>query len=105
MKLPAVFFVCAGLVFSQSSAVVVGGGYNAFSPVSVAPGQVITIQVTGVGNVTQKVTAGTLPLPKKLAGISALLIQGDIAIPAPIMAVFPLKACPDGIPRLQCGSG
>src|SRR6266849_6537351 len=103
MKLPVVFVVYTGLVLAQSSAVVVGGGYNAFSPVSVAAGQVITIQATGVGNVTQKVTA-TLPLPKKLAGISALLFQGDIAIPAPILAVFPLKACPDGIAQFQCGS-
>jgi uncharacterized protein (TIGR03437 family) len=103
MKLPAVYFVCVGLLFAQSSAVVVSGGYNAFSPVSVAPGQVITIQATGLGNVTQKVTA-TLPLPKKLAGISALLFQGDIAIAAPIMAVFPLKGCPDGVAQLQCGS-
>src|SRR5258708_1022096 len=104
MKLPVVLLVCAGLVFAQGSAVVVGGGYSAFSPLSVAPGQVITIQVTGVGNVTQKVTASGLPLPKKLAGISALLMQGDTGIPAPILAVFPLKACPDGIPQLQCGS-
>jgi hypothetical protein len=103
MKLPAVFLVCAGLVFAQGSAVVVGSGYNAFSPVSVAPGQGITIQVAGVGNVTQKVTAGSLPLPKKLAGISASLTQGGTAIPAPILAVFPLKACPDGIPQPQCG--
>jgi len=104
MKLPVVFLVGAGFVFAQSSAVVVGGGYDAISPLSVAPGQVITIQVTGVGNVTQKVTAGSLSLPKKLAGISALLMQGDIGSPAPILAVFPLKACPDGIPQLQCSS-
>jgi hypothetical protein len=104
MKFLAVFFACAEFVLAQSSAAVVGGGYNAFSPLSVAPGQVITIQATGVGNVTQKVTASGLPLPKKLAGISALLMQGNTGIPAPIMAVFPLKACPDGIPQLQCGS-
>ncbi|HXI42350.1 MAG TPA: hypothetical protein VNH83_20370 [Bryobacteraceae bacterium] len=104
MKLPAVLLLCAGFVFAQSRAVIVGAGYNALSPVSVAPGQVITVQVTGVGDVAQKVTAGGLPLPKKLAGISALLMQGDTGIPAPIMAVFPLKACPDGIPQLQCSS-
>lgn len=104
MKSLVAFVVCARFVFAQSGAVVVGGGYDAFSPVSVAPGQVMTIQVVGVGNVIQKVTAGSLPLPTKLVGISASLIQGNMTTPAPIMAVFPLKACPDGISQLKCGS-
>jgi uncharacterized protein (TIGR03437 family) len=103
MQILPAFFVCAGFVFAQNSATVVGGGYNAFSPISVAPGQVITISVIGIGNVSGKVTASP-PLPKKLAGISVSSIQGDTAIPTPILAVFPLKACPDGIPQLQCGS-
>lgn len=104
MKLPTTFFVCAGWVFAQSGGAVVGGGYNAFSPLTVAPGQVITIQVTGVGNVTQKVTAASMPLSAKLAGISASLFQGDIAFPVPILAVFPLKGCPDGASQPQCGT-
>jgi uncharacterized protein (TIGR03437 family) len=64
---------------------------------------VITIYVTGVGNVTKKVSAGNPPLPTKLGGISAALLQGGVTTPAPIFAVFPFNAC-TGVAQAPCGS-
>jgi uncharacterized protein (TIGR03437 family) len=104
MKLLAVFCLYAGMVFAQGGAAVVGAGYNAIAPVSVAPGQVITIFVTGVGNVTQKTTAGKPPLANTLAGITAVLVQGTTAIPSPILAVFPLQDCQFTLPAVKCAS-
>jgi len=94
MKWLTLFCVCVGIVSAQSGAAIVGAGYYAISPVTVAPGQVITVFVTGVGNVTQKVTAGPTPLGNTLAGITTNLVQGGTVTPAPILAVFPLKDCP-----------
>jgi uncharacterized protein (TIGR03437 family) len=104
LKLFAAFYVCAAAVFAQSSAAVVGAGYDAIAPVSVAPGQVITIFVTGVGNVTQKTTAGKPPLGNTLAGITANLVQGNTTIPSPILAVFPLQDCQFTLPGVKCAS-
>ena len=104
MKLFTAFCLCAGTVFGQSGAAVVGSGYSAIAPVSVAPGQVITIFVTGVGNVTQKTTAGKPPLGNTLAGITADLVQGNTTILSPILAVFPLKDCEFTLPGVKCAS-
>jgi uncharacterized protein (TIGR03437 family) len=104
MKVLSLFCLCAGLVFAQGSAAVVGGGYNAIAPMSVAPGQVITIFVTGVGNVTQKTTAGKPPLTNALAGITAVLVQGTTTIPSPILAVFSLNDCQFTLPGVKCAS-
>jgi uncharacterized protein (TIGR03437 family) len=104
MKVLTVFCLCAGFVFAQGSAAVVGAGYNAIAPVSVAPGQVITVFVTGVGNVTQKTTAGKPPLANALAGITAVLVQGATIIPSPILAVFPLQDCQFTLPGVKCAS-
>jgi uncharacterized protein (TIGR03437 family) len=104
MKLFTAFCLCAGAAFAQSGAAVVGAGYSAIAPVSVAPGQVITIFVTGVGNVSQKITAGKPPLGNTLAGITAELVQGNTAIPSPILAVFPLKDCQFTAPGINCAS-
>jgi uncharacterized protein (TIGR03437 family) len=104
MKLFTAFCLCAGAILAQSGAAVVGAGYNAIAPVSVAPGQVITIFVTGVGNVTQKIAAGKPPLGNTLAGITANLAQGNTTIATPILAVFPLKDCQFTAPGVKCAS-
>jgi uncharacterized protein (TIGR03437 family) len=104
MKLLAVLSLGAGSVFAQGSAAFVGAGFNAIAPVSVAPGQVITIFATGVGNVTQKTTSAKPPLANTLAGITAVLVRGDTPIPSPILAVFPLNDCQFTLPAVKCGS-
>jgi len=104
MKLFVMLFLSATLTFAQTAGAVVGGGYNPIAPISVSPGQVITIFVTVVGSVTQKVSAGNPPLPSKLAGISAVLNQGGISIPAPVAAVFPVNACSSTNASVPCGT-
>ena len=96
---------CAA-AFAQGGGAVVGAGYHTFAPTSVAPGQVITVFVTGIGNVTQKYSAGSLPLPITLGGISATLNEsGVITAAAPILAVFPSSACLANIAAPQpCGT-
>jgi uncharacterized protein (TIGR03437 family) len=102
MKSLVVCLACAGCLCA-SAATVVGAGYNSFAPVPVAPGQVITVFVTGVGNVTQKVSASP-PLTATLGGISSALVQGPSSLPAPILAVFPFKTCSPGGTQSTCGS-
>jgi uncharacterized protein (TIGR03437 family) len=103
MKIPIVFCALAGMAYAQTGAVV-GAGYNLFAPLSVAPGQVITVFVTGIGNVTQKVSAGSPPLPDTLAGVSTSVIQGLTPLPAGMLAVFPLNPCLFGPTPAQCGT-
>lgn len=104
MKFITVFALSIAAALGQNGGAVVGAGYNLIAPVSVTPGQVITIFVTGVGNVSQKILAGNPPLPLTLGGISASLVQGTVKVPAPILAVFPFSACSPGPAGLPCGT-
>ena len=104
MKFITVFALSMAAALGQNGGAVVGAGYNLIAPVSVAPGQVITIFVTGVGNVNQKILAGNPPLPVTLGGISASLVQGTVKVPSPILAVFPFSACLPGPAGLPCGT-
>lgn len=76
---------------------VVGAGYVAPVPITVAPGELVTIFVQGVGaSFTHPVAASALPLPTMLEGISVSLgqsvsPQGPIAVP--LVAVFPVATC------------
>ena len=76
---------------------VIGAGFAAPLPVAVAPGEVVTIFVQGIGSrLTQAVVANGLPLPADLAGISVSLRQsaspqGPLAVP--LLAVFPVRTC------------
>ena len=69
MKTLIVFCISIAAAFAEGGGAVVGAGYHTFTPKPVAPGQVITVFVTGIGNVTQKYSAGSLPLPTTLGGI------------------------------------
>ena len=104
MKTLIVFCISVAAAFAQGGGAVVGAGYHTFAPTSVAPGQVITVFVTGIGNVTQKYSAGSLPLPITLGGISASLSELGPIIAAPILAVFPFSACLNNIAPQPCGT-
>jgi uncharacterized protein (TIGR03437 family) len=71
-------------------------GYLFPGPLSVAPGQVITLFVAGVGaGLKQSSVAGPGDLPTTLAGISATLVQSpEVAVP--ILRVTPLGLCDCG---------
>jgi len=105
MKTLIVFCISIAAALAQGGAAVVGAGYHTFAPIYVAPGQVITVFVTGIGNVTQKYSAGNLPLPTTLGGISASLDELGVTIAAaPILAVFPVSACLANIAPQPCGT-
>lgn len=80
---------------SANPSTITGAGYLYPGPLSVAPGQVITVFATGVGStLAQPVFAGAGNLPKSLAGISVTIIQQTI-IQAPILQVSPATLCPN----------
>ena len=64
----------AGSAFAQSGAPVIGSsGYPAPVPLTLAPGQLVTLFMPGFGNVVGgpiKASAG--PLPNTLAGVSVV---------------------------------
>lgn len=74
---------------------IIGAGYLVPGPISLAPGQVITVFAIGVGStLTQPVFAGTGKLPTSLAGISVTIAQ-ETNLPAPILVVSPAPRCPN----------
>src|ERR1035438_2827112 len=88
--------------FGQSTPVVTGAGYTSPAPVNVAPGQILTVLVQGIGGtLTQPVRPSGNTLPTSLAGISATLQQGSNRSVG-IVDVRPVSTC--GPPSLA-GSG
>ena len=74
---------------------VVGAGYTSPTAIIVAPGQVISFFVQGIGaNLTKRVIAASMPWPTSLAGISATFSQ-VVTSPLPILAVQPINGCFD----------
>lgn len=72
---------------------VTGVGYTLPAPVNVAPGQILTVFVQGVGSaLTQRIHADGNTLPTSLAGISATVTQGSER-PAGIVEVRPVFTC------------
>lgn len=92
------FLVCT-CALPQTNRAVVGSAFVAPTPISLAPGQLTTIFVQGIGTgLTQPVVATTLPLPTTLAGISVSLRQAvspQGPFDVPLLAVFPIKTCRD----------
>lgn len=74
----------------QSGNVVLGAGYSSPAPAVVAPGQVITLLVQGIGaNLTQTVQAQQTPLPTSLAGITVRIQQTE-PFPSPPSTAVPI---------------
>lgn len=98
--------ICAVLALGQSAAVT-GAGYEVPTPLTVAPGQVVTVFVSGLGSdITQRIGASTTPLPTILGGISAWitpLSPPQQPIAAPLLAVFPVNSCTGGL-ALPCSA-
>jgi uncharacterized protein (TIGR03437 family) len=90
--------VCVTPHFGEIISATVGGGYTAPVPIAVAPGQVITLFVHGIGsNLSERVSADSVtPLPRSLAGISVSLTQATSVdpLPVPLLAAYPVKTCP-----------
>lgn len=70
-------------------------GYLFPGPLSVAPGQIVTLFVAGVGAaLKQSAVAGPGDLPTTLAGIGATLVQSP-KVAVPILRITPLAMCGD----------
>jgi hypothetical protein len=103
--------IVAGLILWCTSAfaqtnTVAGAGYLYPAPIPAAPGQILTLFVSGVGrSLTQPVRAQGAALPKSLAGISVTLRQVS-DIPVPLFEVRPIFTCLNPLPGNQgsCGS-
>lgn len=94
----AQYFAARVLVGSIGSIVwaqgVIGGaGYVVPLPPTVAPNQIVTFLVTGLGAVPKAVNTGT-PIGNTLGGVSAVLKQFNPAMPVSIFSVEPLSTCP-----------
>jgi hypothetical protein len=105
-RLPVVLVALAGTVLAQSGTPVIGSfGYSAPAPLTVAPGQLVTLFVPSFGGVVgASMKAPPGPLPNTLAGVSAVFRQGSDQ-PSPIVEVQPIKACTAfDPPANSCGS-
>ena len=98
----AIIFAAAAAAFGQVGITLADTGYTAPTPIRAAPGQIITLRLTGMKTVLPASApiqrATSLPLPRLLAGISATLKQ---TVPAtseqlPIFAVQQFNNC--GVP-------
>jgi uncharacterized protein (TIGR03437 family) len=80
---------------SSTPNTIIGAGYLFPAPITVAPGQVITIFAKGVGGtLKQPSSAAGSNLPTSLAGITVTIGQ-DTNIPARILEVRPAALCPN----------
>lgn len=95
---------CAG----QINPTLIGLGYGVPSPINIAPGQIIRLQVAGLALVSQAVqtTATGLPLPTQLGGVSVTLTQTvggqTTSYPLPLVDLYQTTECSNssvGLPR------
>ena len=92
----AICLSATAVLSSAQTAGVAAAGYQLPTVINVAPGQVLTFYIHGIGaNLKSRVAASSLPLPMSLAGISAVLVQALPGIPMPILSVEPVSTCLD----------
>jgi hypothetical protein len=90
---------------AQSGPTLLGSAYTV-PTLSVAPGQVITLQVSGLKAVlTAPTRADRIPLPTMLSGISLTLRQhfkgGIMSLPVPILSIEQRNRCSDPLAASQ----
>ncbi len=106
--------VLQSCLFAQTAdpePVIAGPNYALTSPFSVAPGQLLTVIVKGLGldpsSDTQILRApADANLPATLAGLSVVFGQIPISPTAPLLEVHPFWTCPEQnvLFRITCGS-
>jgi len=101
--LAALCFLCAvsfSPLFGQATPTITGVGYEKPVPV-VAPGQIVTLFVAGVGGV-EEADADTIPLPTELAGFQVLVGTPESPrTPAPILSVKSTSVISDAAITVQ----
>src|SRR5260221_5034122 len=95
MKLPFAFGLASGICLMGQELGTVGYGYVLQAKVYVAPGQLVTLIVSGVGNDLRQTirTPGGADLPTSLGGISVGYFQPPSNGDAPILEVRPFSTC------------
>jgi uncharacterized protein (TIGR03437 family) len=78
-------------VFGQVGATVARVGYEYSGEIPLAPGQIVTLSLTGITTNTTSAVAASAPLPIKLSGISVTMtgITGPGPYSLPLLAVVP----------------
>jgi uncharacterized protein (TIGR03437 family) len=88
------------LSIAQNAPTLVGAGY-ALPQITVAPGQIVKLQVTGLKTVlNEPIQATGLPLPLELAGVSVTLKQdrhlaAETVLKAPLVSLEQTSFCAD----------
>jgi len=100
-------FLVLSHAFGQSGPTLVGLSYSLPSSAAFAPGQIMTLQVTGLKTVlTSPVRASQTPLPTVLAGISLTLNQttrlGVASVPIPLIAIQQTNQCDSSAASADC---
>ena len=102
--LTLIYLLATASGVADAASSIVAADYQIPTPVAVAPGQIITFFVHGVGaGLTGPVHATTTPLPTLLADISAMVVGINPAQPVPILAVEPISTCGDAT-QVGCGA-
>lgn len=94
-----VVLTCGHAAFGQNGPMLVGSGYGLPTYLTVAPGQIMTLQATGLKTVlASPVKSVATPLPTVLSGISVTLTQyipRTVSLAAPLLAVSQRSFCSD----------
>lgn len=79
--------------------------------ISVAPGQIVTLQLTGLKTILplgQTITASTIPSPFTLSGISITINQeekgSNVIAPVPLLAISQVNNCASSAPTPGCAN-
>jgi len=93
------FTVVSLATVSAQTPILMKAGYSAPTPIPVAPGQVITLYISGTKTVlppqNQSIRAATTPLPATLGGFAVTVRQGNKTYPAPLLSVAQTPNCTD----------
>jgi uncharacterized protein (TIGR03437 family) len=91
---------------SAQTPILMSAGYSTPTPIQVAPGQVITLYISGTKSVlpaqSSSIRATTIPLPTTLGGFSVTVRQGKNTYAAPLVSVVQTPNCTDAISSPQC---
>ena len=100
LRLLALFALAVASLSAQTPiATITGAGYTPPLPIPAAPGQLVTLYVSGIGfPVSEPAFAPAGPLPTSLGGLFVTLVQTSGSTPVPILQVNAVLSC-SGVPH------